>query len=279
MPNYPEKATLPFILAILQASEEELRAHGLEALVLVDIYNDYLTRQAELSDIAAFITQTLTKAEGVHSVKYRVKDPLHLLHKIIRKKEEYPNRSFDQHSYLDLINDLIGVRVLHLYKESWISTGEYIQGMWELKREPYAYVRHGENEQNIQHFTEHGCKVMGHPSGYKAIHFVIETRPNKQRYYAEIQLRTLFEESWSEIDHNIRYPDHTSDEFIDHLLQLLNKFTSCADEMATHIRALATKLKYKADEKEIRAHIDQLPVSGEDKQLLHAQVSKHTGGE
>ena len=281
--NPTQKATIPFILSLLDESEEELRAQHINPKDLLCIYNDYLSRQTELTDIAEFISRLMHKAEGVHSIKYRVKEPQHLLKKIIRKKKEYPQRTITISNYMDLINDLVGVRVLHLHKEDWEGIGLYIQEKWKLKREPYAYVKSVQKSRSVNKFNAFGCKVLMHPSGYKAIHFVIETKPEKQRYFAEIQLRTLFEEGWSEIDHSIRYPDHNNSELLDCMLQLLNKLTTQADEMASHMRMLTNKLnefKQQAGNRnvtaELRAFVDELQLQQEEKQQLYSCIDRLT---
>ncbi|WP_439880993.1 RelA/SpoT domain-containing protein [Pontibacter sp. MBLB2868] len=281
--NPTQKATVPFILSLLDESEEELRALGIDPQHLLDIYNDYLTRQTELTDIAGFISRLMQKAKGVHSIKYRVKEPQHLLKKIVRKKKEYPQRTITSSNYMDLINDLVGVRVLHLHKEAWEEIGLYILDKWKLKREPYAYVKSVQKSTATNKLTSFGCKMLVHPSGYKAIHFVIETKPEKQRYFAEIQLRTLFEEGWSEIDHSIRYPDHDNSELLDCMLQLLNKLTTQADEMASYMRMLTNKLnEYKQQTgnrniaAELHAFVDELPLQNEDKKQLYSCIGRLT---
>jgi ppGpp synthetase/RelA/SpoT-type nucleotidyltranferase len=281
MPQHksPDIATVPFILALLGTTEQALQEQELAPQTLAEIYNDYLSRQPELTDIAQFVAGLLLRVEGVHAVNYRVKAPLHLLQKIIRKKKEYPDRVFTQDSYLDLINDLAGVRALHLYKDSWIDISRYIQQEWKLKRTPYAYINKQEDALLLQDFAAHGCKVIPHPAGYKAMHFVIETKPGKQRYFAEIQLRTLFEESWSEIDHSIRYPDHFCSKLSENLLTILNRLTSDADEMATFIKALSDKMlipapeqpsaRWTAEERtQLQAQVEKLPLTNEEKQRL-----------
>jgi ppGpp synthetase/RelA/SpoT-type nucleotidyltranferase len=283
-----DSATVPYILALLGTTEQALQEQELAPQALAEIYNDYLARESELTDTARLIAAMLLKVEGVRYVNYRAKAPLHLLQKIIRKKKEYPDRIFNQHTYLDLINDLVGVRALHLYKELWIDTGRFIQQEWKLKRAPYAYINEGdEDEQLLQEFAAHGCRNIPHPTGYKAVHFVIETKPAKQRYFAEIQLRTLFEEGWSEIDHSIRYPNHDNSELLDHLLQLLNKFTSHADNTASLIQKLTFMLhtpnqKVSLQDKkhelaQLQSHIQKLPVEEADKRQLCKDIALALG--
>ena len=275
------KADVAFILSLLDESNEEVCALGISLEHLVDIYNDYLERQTELEDIGAFISQIMMKAKGVHSVKYRIKDPKHLLRKIIRKKQEYPHRETTANNYTDLINDLIGVRVLHLYKEEWESIATYIQDKWELKRVPYAYVKEKSSNIYVPAFEKYGCKIQKHPTGYQAVHFVIETKPDKQRYFAEIQLRTLFEEGWSEIDHTIRYPDHNNIGLLDCMLQLLNKLTVRADEMVTHMRKFTQVVARHREQEELpntitqelTTYVDNLPIPQDEKQQLYTCIA------
>ena len=62
----------------------------------------------------------------------------------------------------------------------------------------------------------------------------------------EIQCRTLFEEGWSEIDHDIVYPFHTDDEMLREYSMLLNRLAGMADEMSSYFR----KLKQMREEEE-----------------------------
>jgi putative GTP pyrophosphokinase len=280
------KATLPFILTQLGVSEDELRAQGLDAKELVAIYNDYTSRLDELEDIAFLVVNTLKRQKDVHAVRYRVKEPQHLLKKLIRKKQEYPDRHLNSGNYLEFINDLAGVRILHLYKEDWHNIGSYIEQVWELKREPYAYVKN-ESTAQARQFVSNNYKVMVNARGYQAQHYIIKVNPSRQPYFVEIQVKTLFEEAWSEIDHCIRYPDHEPNELLNRLLWLLNRFTANADEVATQIRALAEELhkyKYNPQEKpkitvsQLHGHIDKLPVDQQEKQYLYtclAMISEH----
>jgi ppGpp synthetase/RelA/SpoT-type nucleotidyltranferase len=54
----------------------------------------------------------------------------------------------------------------------------------------------------------------------------------------EIQGRTLFEEGWSEIDHDIVYPYHKDDELLTDYSKLLNRLAGLADEMSSYFRRI-----------------------------------------
>lgn len=61
----------------------------------------------------------LQQVNEVHSVRWRIKQPEHLMAKIIRKRnngaEKYNKISVD--NYQKIVTDLIGIRVLHLFKK------------------------------------------------------------------------------------------------------------------------------------------------------------------
>ena len=54
----------------------------------------------------------------------------------------------------------------------------------------------------------------------------------------EIQGRTLFEEGWSEIGHDIVYPYFKDDEMLKDFSTLLNRLSGMADEMSSYFRRM-----------------------------------------
>ena len=65
---------------------------------------------------------------------------------------------------------------------------------------------------------------------YRSIHYIIKYKG----YYIEIQGRTLFEEGWAEIDHDIVYPFYQDDEELKDYSKLLNRLAGTADEMSSY---------------------------------------------
>ena len=57
-------------------------------------------------------------------------------------------------------------------------------------------------------------------------------------YYVEIQGRTLFEEGWSEVDHDIVYKEAEDDEMLCDYSKLLNRLSGLADEMSSYFRRM-----------------------------------------
>lgn len=196
-----------------------------------------------LSETAGLISSILQQGEDVHSVRWRIKDPEHLMAKIIRKRNENEisekYRSITKDNYTDVITDLIGIRVLHLFKEDWETIHNYLNSKWEFQEPPIVYIREGDaTDINIRDSIE-----KTHPAGYRSVHYIISTRLLKNSIYTEIQVRTIFEEAWSEIDHRVRYPNFKNNEILNYFLLIFNRFSGSADEMGTFVLSLKNELK------------------------------------
>jgi putative GTP pyrophosphokinase len=226
---------------------------------------------------------------GVHSVRYRVKDPEHLIEKIIRKVAEDPKRKIDLSNYEQEITDLVGVRAIHLFKSNWETIDQFVRQTWEFKENPIAYFRKGDPEDVTATFNSSKFDVKVHKAGYRSLHYVLVTKPTKIEHYVELQVRTLFEEGWSEIDHKIRYPYDTNNDLINSLLMIFNRLAGSADEIGEYVKVLSYTLKAKEEEyltglnireKEIeslKAQIDGLKLKPQQKSKLFEsldQISK-----
>ena len=64
---------------------------------------------------------------------------------------------------------------------------------------------------------------------YRSVHYIVKYHG----VYIEIQVRTLFEEGWGEIDHHIVYPYYQDDMLFQQYTSLLNRLTGLADEMSS----------------------------------------------
>lgn len=205
---------------------------------LEKIFTHFSSLKAQLEQTAEYVINGLMKVRRVHSVRYRIKDPEHLIEKIVRKKLDNPKREITLDNYLTEITDLIGIRAIHLFKEEWLPIHNYIIRHWDLKETPTAYFRAGDTNLYTEKFKEKGCEIKEHQYGYRSIHYIIKSSPGKLTLFAEIQVRTIFEEGWSEIDHRIRYPYNVDNQIYFQFLSILNRLAGSADEMGSFIRQL-----------------------------------------
>ena len=202
-----------------------------------------------------FIDQYLYDIDraGIHSYRYRVKEAGHVLEKVIRKKKEKPDQyaALDHTNYHKYMTDLIGIRVFFLYREDWIYFHKYITSVFENNPDQYVKDRLLDFDNNPDHWYIAERPKVYKRSGdtkiyddtlidikadglYRSLHYIIKYKG----YYVEIQGRTLFEEGWSEIDHDIVYPYYQDDEMLKDFSGILNRLAGMADEMSSYFRRM-----------------------------------------
>ena len=71
-------------------------------------------------------------------------------------------------------------------------------------------------------------------SYYTSIHYVVKPKSDSN-ICCEIQVRTLFEEIWGEIDHTINYPSPTDNKACREQLRVLSKLVSTGTRLADSI--------------------------------------------
>ena len=178
--------------------------------------------------------QLIQSPQVVHSVKSRMKDLEHLKEKIHRKSStEDP---ITPENIFDRITDIAGVRVLHLCQTQFTKIHAVINQKlnsqdWVLYEHPKAYTWDPESQ---DFFTSHNLNVEVKESLYTSIHYVIKPRENSP-ISCEIQVRTLFEEVWGEIDHLINYPKQTDSIFYKEQIGVLARLVGAGSRLADSI--------------------------------------------
>lgn len=225
--------------------EKDFEETGLDWDELVKIYDDYVALVPSLEKLADEFTFKLIDTEGVHSVRRRVKKPTHLIEKIIRKGKKYVDRNISVENYKEIVTDLIGVRILHLFKDDWVHIHKEILKFWEVAETPQINVRRGDYNMDIlkETMAHLNCDIIVREHGYRSVHYLIQTHSEKgDKLFVEMQVRTVFEEAWSEIDHIIRYPYDVDNPVLNDYLSIFNRIVGSADEMGTFIKNLKPKV-------------------------------------
>lgn len=169
----------------------------------------------------------------IHSIKSRLKDVDHLREKIIRKWEDGP---ITKDTLFSRVTDLAGVRVIHLYSQQFRDIHTAIddhvkQGYWFLNEPPVAYSW---DPEATAFFNSLGLNAQTRESYYTSIHYVVRPQKNSD-LSCEIQVRTLFEEAWGEIDHALNYPTKTDVLACKEQLRVLAKLASTGTRLADSI--------------------------------------------
>lgn len=169
----------------------------------------------------------------VHSVKSRMKDPEHLKDKIQRKLKS--EKIIDENNLFTVVNDLIGVRVLYLYQDQFqLIHNELLKKVdetkdWMFVEAPKAYTWDPETREYFEKLNIH---TEVRDTYYTSVHYVIKPNNELSNITCEIQVRTLFEEIWGEIDHTINYPHPTEIIACKEQLRVLAKLVSTGTRLA-----------------------------------------------
>jgi ppGpp synthetase/RelA/SpoT-type nucleotidyltranferase len=207
------------------------------------LMEEYEERRSELElfrdQIHNFFVKSSEFTRGnppvVHSVKSRLKDISHLEDKIRRK---WKDGSIAPENLFSRITDLAGVRVIHLHNQQFRQIHQAIErqianGYWYLHETPVA---NSWDPEASEFFTSLGLSTKLRDTYYTSIHYVV--RPQESSALTcEIQVRTLFDEAWGEIDHAMNYPEPTSILACREQLRVLAKLASTGTRLADSIFA------------------------------------------
>lgn len=197
---------------------------------------------------------------NVHSIRSRLKDPDHLRDKLERKiqKCKSERRPFDvrPENLLVKVNDLAGVRVLHLYTRQIRRIDASIRGIlqeskYELIEGPFARTW---DDESRRFFEECGIDTQESPSMYTSVHYVIGSA-SKTKVTAELQVRTLMEEVWGEVDHTLNYPSEIDSLACREQLMVLARVTSSASRLVDSIFATADDHRRRAPARSTRKSV------------------------
>lgn len=154
---------------------------------------DFLSFEKKLT----FLIEDLISSQniGVHQISSRVKSESSLEGKIISKKGKYK-------SLLD-ITDCLGIRIITYFENQVDEIAKLIDEEFSIDPENSVDKR----------------KLEIDKFGYKSLHYVIsldESRQNLKEYSnymgfkAEIQIRTILQHAWAEIEHDLGYKTEVS---------------------------------------------------------------------
>jgi putative GTP pyrophosphokinase len=243
--NMTKSNSLEAFLERNRLSRETWEGGKCDWQVMEAIAADHESNKAKLLQSAEFFAKLIQTFDHVHSVRWRVKDTDHLLEKIVRKRSEGSEKygTVSPDNYHQIVTDLVGVRALHLFKDDCFEIDNLLRATWQPIETPVAYVRLGDPQELTTRFTDKGFELKSHPAGYRSVHYVFASQPVQRRVIAEVQVRTIFEEGWSEIDHRVRYPNFSENALVEYFLTIFNRMAGSADEMGGFVRGLAATLR------------------------------------
>lgn len=161
--------------------------------------NYSLLNDSKNSFITLINALTTNKGLSVSKTEGRVKDKEECISKFSRKYRTQLEEKVMQYEIKDYITDLIGLRIVCLYEDD-------IDKISELLKEHFEVIDVTDKISEIES-TEDSF-------GYKGLHLDLRLNGNRKElpeyslystFNFEIQIRTIIQDSWSVLDHKIKY--------------------------------------------------------------------------
>ena len=220
---------------------------GIKKLQLIDDLVDHFVRHKGqfsilLDSISSNIEHSTTIKRLIHSTKSRLKDPDHLKDKLIRKaKDAIVNRTqfiYTKENLFSKINDLAGFRILHLHTTQFQKIDEelkkiFLEQQWKIIEGPNARTW---DDESRSYFESIGVETSANPNMYTSVHYIISPNTSSS-ITCEIQVRTLMEEVWGEVDHTINYPHKSESLSCREQIKTLARVTSSCSRLVDSIFA------------------------------------------
>ncbi len=193
------------------------------------------------------IKKILLEAEGkekklIYLTKARVKSADSIYLKIKR------NKDIDS---LDDITDYAGFRILCLFEQDIAAIHQFIIRILreEFNLHQFKLFNWGNNRYNrfvlslkdIIDKDETKIEAINKESGYKSIHYLFKQEIAGHIYFLEIQLRTLLQDVWGELEHTLSYKKGNIHPHIKKSFDLLSLDIEKNDLLMSHLKTISER--------------------------------------
>lgn len=237
------------------ADEANGRGFGYTERICKDVFKSFSDREDDYAAVKKNFLELIDSIPNIHSIGSRVKEIDSLLVKIITKRAEKYNTSSPYVSikgddYNDIITDLIGIRLILHYQGQWREIHEQLISIFpETDCQDNVLLPHRDGEKfmaeppiayhamddDLSQF-EGVIKTKLHEKGYRSNHYIISF----ENVYIELQVRTIYDEAWSDYDHTYVYKKEANpnNNALRVISPILCKITNAASDMGELMRVI-----------------------------------------
>jgi putative GTP pyrophosphokinase len=192
-----------------------MRATQKEAILI-----SFLNEKEQYKRLADYIVHLVrddpaAPKKYLHTIIYRVKDEIRLIEKIdkLNSGRETGEPPITDKNYRKLVGDLLGVRIICLRLSDIVQIEAYLGLLSEEKI--LRFTKEPDHKRSFILPFSPGASIPDEINltynGYSSIHYQVtlgndsDAPAGLRNLQFEIQLRTILEEAWGEIDHKYRY--------------------------------------------------------------------------
>ena len=162
--------------------------------------------------------------------------------KIIKKGAER-NTEYTSENYFQKITDLLGIRILYVFKEDYWMVHQQIMDEYEnqLAQDISIKLKEGDDKDAYKRLLEEYSNVrVDENKTYRSIHYTIyaEKKAIDRCPRIEIQTRTIFEEGWSEINHKLVYKKGIGNQGLKKTSDVLSSMVGACDTIGMLMKTL-----------------------------------------
>lgn len=220
-----------------------------------DIYEDFENKNKDFDDVKTKFLTIIEGLKNVHSFSSRLKAADSLILKVIRKRvssyREDKYKNIGVGTYCDTLGDIIGMRVILHYQGQWQDVHRDLisvfpeqssypdegfvahrHGEQFIAEEPKAYYADGDDLSQFEGII----RAVPHENGYRSKHYIISFK----NVYIELQVRTIYDEAWSDCDHSYVYKNEANPNnlALTKLTKILAKTTNTASDISEMMRSI-----------------------------------------
>lgn len=227
------------------------------------IFDEYDCWKETYERIRDDFWKTIEPIGYVHLHTSRIKSLDSLLEKVITKRYRQLTDSKSRYAgingdnYRNIITDIIGVRLIVNYRGNWKEIHKELIQLFPYNPDviydeetlmphvpnknyqaecPKVYYAEGDD---IREYSQYGFIPKLHKTNYRSIHYTISF----EEAYIELQLRTIYDEAWSDCNHNYVYKkeDNKSHIALEQISSVLSKLTNISNDIVEQMKDVYEK--------------------------------------
>lgn len=178
----------------------------------------YGTHLQELEDTRDYLLDEITKIRRKMAEEADGEDPIeHCLARIksedsMREKCRRKGLPENEHSALVDIHDAVGIRIVCSFLSDVYTIRDRLADLPSCEVvEEKDYIRHAKS------------------NGYRSYHLILRVTRTETPVYAEIQLRTISQDTWAALEHHLKYKKQVGGD----TTLIVSELKRCADELAS----------------------------------------------